>query len=146
MDVPGSNEKTSTYKRVGYFSLCTEVFAGKLPWEDRVLKGVLELISQKMEESKKYNEKNPVINFEQFPTFILRLLRAALDVQSHMRCDSSEIQFMLEQQIIAISKTEKGITPSLGQATSVDKISFRKPLRSESDLDSDYRVQVKRGL
>jgi hypothetical protein len=122
------------------FSLCMvveEVFTGKLPWEDRDFKGTLELISKKMGESEKSNKKNPVINVGQFPTLIRRLLRAGLDVQRQMRCDLSEIEFMLEQQIIAISKTEKGIRPSLDQAPSVGKISFRKPLRNESDSDSE---------
>ncbi|KAK2709485.1 hypothetical protein QYM36_013217 [Artemia franciscana] len=122
------------------FSLCmvvVEVFTGELPWEERDFKHVLELISQKREESEKYNEKNPVINVGQFPTLIRRLLRAGLDVQPRMRCDSSEIEFMLEQQIIAISKTGKGIRPSLDQSHSVSKISFRQPTRNESDSDSE---------
>ncbi|XP_065559820.1 uncharacterized protein LOC136026916 [Artemia franciscana] len=127
-------------KESDIFSLCmviVEVFTGKLPWEDKDFKDVLELISQKMEESKKYNKKNPVTNVGQFPTLIRRLLRAGLDVQPQMRCDSSEVEFMLEQQIIAISKTEEGIRPSLDQSHSVGKISFRKPLRNESDSDSE---------
>ncbi|XP_065559821.1 uncharacterized protein LOC136026917 isoform X1 [Artemia franciscana] len=122
------------------FSLCmvvVEVFTGKLPWEERDFKHVLELISQKREESEKYNEKNPVINVGQFPTLIRRLLRAGLDVQPRMRFDSSEIEFMLEQQIIAISKAGKGIRPSLDQSHSVSKISFRQPTRNESDSDSE---------
>ena len=53
-----------------------EVFTGKLPWEDKDFKGAIEFISHKMKECENSNEKNPVINLGQFPTFIQRLPRA----------------------------------------------------------------------
>ena len=55
------------------FFLCMvvlEVFTEKLPWEDMDFEDVLELISQKREESKKYSKQNPVINVGKFPTLI----------------------------------------------------------------------------
>ncbi|KAK2710059.1 hypothetical protein QYM36_013658 [Artemia franciscana] len=134
-------------KESDIFSLCmviVEVFTGKLPWEDKDFKDVLELISQKMEESKKYNKKNPVTNVGQFPTLIRRLLRAGLDVQPQMRCDSSEVEFMLEQQIIAISKTEEGIRPSLDQCIQSVRYLLESPFETRVIRTQRYRVQVKR--
>ncbi|KAK2719696.1 hypothetical protein QYM36_005245 [Artemia franciscana] len=95
---------------------------------------VLELISQKREESKKYSKKNPVSNVGKFPTLIRRLLKAGLDVEPQIRCDSSEIEFMLKHQI---QKTEKGIRSNLGQPLSVDKIPFLMPFLNKIDSDSE---------
>ncbi|KAK2706383.1 hypothetical protein QYM36_016429 [Artemia franciscana] len=71
------------------------------------------------------------------------LLKAGLDVEPQMRCDSSEIEFMLKQQI---QKTEKGTRPSLGQQLSVDKIPFLKPFLNEIDLDSEISCSSQEGF
>ncbi|XP_065565816.1 inactive serine/threonine-protein kinase TEX14-like [Artemia franciscana] len=78
---PEVMERKVPTKESDIFSLCMvakEVIAGKLPWEDKNLKDVLDLISQKMKESKNCNKNNPVISVGQFPTLIRRLLRAGL--------------------------------------------------------------------
>ena len=103
---PEVMERQMPWVESDMFFLCMvvlEVFTEKLPWEDMDFEDVLELISQKREESKKYSKKNPGINVGKFPTLIWKLLKAGLDVEPQIRCDSSEIEFMLKQQI---QKTE----------------------------------------